>query len=238
MHFTLRIVLLRHLVGLWNRGGKQSICFHDQLHIAYICFPFFCRVYELATSRTWIGIMLVHALIGVHSKNWFPPPLDALEPCATIIRVSRADQMVQVATKLDLPIKLLWPKSVSFSSDRGFTMLGLGDIVIPGTFIALALRYDYARFASGMQTEADSTLAARITKDSTGLPAVSQNLPSAKTKASTVVKLDQDAYEHFIRSAPKPYFSATLTAYVLGLVTTMLVMHVFHAAQPALLYLR
>ncbi|KAL4078534.1 signal peptide peptidase-domain-containing protein [Scleroderma yunnanense] len=54
--------------------------------------------------------------------------------------------MVEVATSLDVPIKLLWPKSLSFASERGATtMLGLGDVVIPGTFIALALRYDYAR---------------------------------------------------------------------------------------------
>ncbi|KAI0769775.1 signal peptide peptidase-domain-containing protein [Trametes elegans] len=53
--------------------------------------------------------------------------------------------MVKVATSLDVPIKLLWPKSMVFSADRGFTMLGLGDIVIPGMFVAMALRYDYHR---------------------------------------------------------------------------------------------
>lgn len=67
-------------------------------------------------------------------------------------------------------------------------MLGLGDIVIPGTFIALALRYDYARSQSAKFT--------------------------------------------------KPYFAVTLMAYVAGLVCTMVVMHVFGRAQPALLYLR
>ena len=53
--------------------------------------------------------------------------------------------MVKVATNLDVPIKLLWPKSLIFSAERGFTMLGLGDIVIPGMFVATALRYDYHR---------------------------------------------------------------------------------------------
>lgn len=54
--------------------------------------------------------------------------------------------MVSVATSLDIPIKLLWPKSMTFSTVRGFTMLGLGDVVIPGVFIALALRYDHHRY--------------------------------------------------------------------------------------------
>ncbi|KAI8972221.1 signal peptide peptidase-domain-containing protein [Trametes punicea] len=55
--------------------------------------------------------------------------------------------MVKVATSLDVPIKLLWPKSLTFSTERGFTMLGLGDIVIPGMFVATALRYDYHKAA-------------------------------------------------------------------------------------------
>ncbi|KAI0355633.1 hypothetical protein OH77DRAFT_1402433 [Trametes cingulata] len=59
--------------------------------------------------------------------------------------------MVKVATSLDVPIKLLWPKSVVFSTERGFTMLGLGDIVIPGMFIAMALRYDYHRTSQRVQ---------------------------------------------------------------------------------------
>lgn len=98
--------------------------------------------------------------------------------------------MVKVATSLDVPIKLLWPKSMTFAAERGFTMLGLGDVVIPGIFIALALRYDLAR--------------------------------AEKTE----------------RSFSKPYFVVTLSAYVVGLITTMSVMHTFGKAQPALLYLR
>ncbi|KAH9895127.1 signal peptide peptidase-domain-containing protein [Cubamyces lactineus] len=55
--------------------------------------------------------------------------------------------MVKVATSLDVPIKLLWPKSLFFTAERGYTMLGLGDVVIPGMFVAMALRYDYHRAA-------------------------------------------------------------------------------------------
>ncbi|KAF9461276.1 peptidase A22B, signal peptide peptidase [Collybia nuda] len=96
--------------------------------------------------------------------------------------------MVKVATNLDVPIKLLWPKSVAFASNQGFTMLGLGDVVIPGTFVALALRYDYSR--------------------------------SLRTG-----------------SFRKPYFHASLGAYVLGLIAAFSAMYMFEAAQPALLYL-
>ncbi|KAK8288595.1 hypothetical protein V6Z12_D07G135700 [Gossypium hirsutum] len=50
--------------------------------------------------------------------------------------------MVSVAKSFDAPIKLLFPTA---DSTRPFSMLGLGDIVIPGIFVALALRYDVSR---------------------------------------------------------------------------------------------
>jgi minor histocompatibility antigen H13 len=50
--------------------------------------------------------------------------------------------MVSVAKSFDAPIKLLFPAS---NSARPFSMLGLGDIVIPGNFVALALRFDVSR---------------------------------------------------------------------------------------------
>ncbi|KAI9463548.1 signal peptide peptidase-domain-containing protein [Lactarius psammicola] len=99
--------------------------------------------------------------------------------------------MVSVATSLDLPMKILWPKSIRFSLEHGTMMLGLGDIVVPGTFVSLALRYDHFRHTKAQQE----------------------------------------------KPFTKPYFIASVIAYVLGLSTTMVVMHVFHAAQPALLYL-
>lgn len=111
--------------------------------------------------------------------------------------------MVSVARGFDGPIKIVWPKNLveglfDGASDWKMTMLGLGDIVIPGIFIALALRYDQHRHAKA-----------------------NENL--------LITKYDTNF--------AKPYFKATLVAYVAGLATTMLVMHFTKAAQPALLYL-
>jgi len=101
--------------------------------------------------------------------------------------------MVTVAKNFDAPIKLLFPKDI-FAEVFEFSMLGLGDIVIPGVFIALLLRYDAFRATKG------------------------------KTKFPT-------------GSWAKPYFFSTFIGYILGLATTIFVMHTFRAAQPALLYL-
>ncbi|PWW78438.1 hypothetical protein C7212DRAFT_357075 [Tuber magnatum] len=98
--------------------------------------------------------------------------------------------MVTVATTLDVPIKLLFPRPrASPSSAQALAMLGLGDVVIPGLVIAMALRYDLWRF-----------------------------------------------YEKKPEFS-KFYFYMSLGGYFVGMLATLVVMHVFKHAQPALLYL-
>jgi len=94
--------------------------------------------------------------------------------------------MVTVAKSFDAPIKLVFPQDllVNGFNATNFAMLGLGDIVIPGIFIALLLRFDN----------------------------------SLKRKSRT-------------------YFYTSYIAYFLGLMLTILIMHIFRHAQPALLYL-
>merc|ERR1719343_1741879 len=62
-----------------------------------------------------------------------------------IFWVFGTDVMVTVAKNLDGPIKLLFPRSLTPSEDTGkieLSLLGLGDIVIPGFFLSLLLRFD------------------------------------------------------------------------------------------------
>lgn len=94
--------------------------------------------------------------------------------------------MVTVAKSFEAPIKLVFPQDLLSNglNASNFAMLGLGDIVVPGIFIALLLRFDI----------------------------------SLKRKIPV-------------------YFYTTFTAYFLGLMATIFVMHWFKHAQPALLYL-
>lgn len=177
-------------------------------------------------------VSLLAIVFYLFTKNWVVSNLLALSLSVTAIELMSLDSfrtgtvllgglfiydifwvfgtpvMVSVARNFDAPIKIVWPKNVievitaivqsKPLPELQHTMLGLGDIVIPGIFVALALRFDQQR--------------------------ASQAKPSINFTKS-FAKFD------------KPYFKATLTAYVLGLATTMGVMHVFRAAQPALLYL-
>jgi minor histocompatibility antigen H13 len=61
-----------------------------------------------------------------------------------IFWVFGTDVMVTVAKKFEAPIKLVFPQDFLDEGIFGvhFAMLGLGDIIIPGIFIALLLRFD------------------------------------------------------------------------------------------------
>ena len=61
-----------------------------------------------------------------------------------IFWVFGTDVMVTVAKSLDGPIKILFPRSLEINEDGKYdlALLGLGDIVIPGFFIAMMLRFD------------------------------------------------------------------------------------------------
>lgn len=63
-----------------------------------------------------------------------------------IFWVFGTDVMVTVAKSFDGPIKLLFPRVLATADAKGeFSLLGLGDIVIPGLFVALLLRLDAVR---------------------------------------------------------------------------------------------
>lgn len=63
-----------------------------------------------------------------------------------IFWVFGTDVMVTVAKSFDGPIKLLFPRVLPTLDAKGeFSLLGLGDIVVPGLFVALLLRFDAVR---------------------------------------------------------------------------------------------
>ena len=102
--------------------------------------------------------------------------------------------MVSVAKNFDAPIKLLFPKGTSsIEGKMEFSMLGLGDIVIPGIFVAIILRYD----------------------------------AFAKVRSAA----------HKLTDVRPKYFYSAMGGYAAGMVATIVVMNVFKAAQPALLYI-
>lgn len=91
--------------------------------------------------------------------------------------------MVAVATGLDIPIKLVMPHLTNDYPTTGCSLLGLGDILVPGIFIIFMARFGFEVVNTGI------------------------------------------------------YFHASLAAYVAALLMCGASLFIFHAAQPALLYI-
>jgi len=168
--------------------------------------------------------------------------------------------MVAVATQLDIPAKLLFPRPSGRGDDptkQALSMLGLGDLVLPGMMIGFALRFDLYLFYLRKQTRKQANDGRRVTR---GTSAKTQDSKFADTSTpeSESESVKPKFYtatsswgERFWLSGAishsnprtrgavfsKPYFRATLTGYVVGMCVTLLVMQVYGHAQPALLYL-
>ena len=201
----------------------------------FMGFSFCYGSLQMVTPTTgWIGTLVLSALFFYDIYFVFFTPM-----------------MVTVATKLEVPIKLLFPRPHGcvmpvgalggseamqdyldcLAKKRTMAMLGLGDIVIPGMMLAFALRFDLYRFYLGKETISVSDSGDRVTKKKKYTRATgswgerfwtSPGLRSEELQAKTF---------------PKPYFHAGVIGYVAGMIVTMIVMQVAQHAQPALLYL-
>jgi len=184
----------------------------------------------ISPTTAWTGTLILSALFFYDIYFVFFTPM-----------------MVTVATKLDVPIKLLFPRPDGcimpvgaaegsaemveylqcLAKKRTMAMLGLGDIVIPGMVLAFALRFDLYLFYLRAQSQSDSTGSAK--------PRYVQVTGGWGERFWTTAKLRSKELQ--AKSFPKPYFYASVVGYLAGMITTVVVMQVAQHAQPALLYL-
>ncbi|KAI0848140.1 signal peptide peptidase-domain-containing protein [Daldinia vernicosa] len=153
--------------------------------------------------------------------------------------------MVTVATKLDVPIKLV------FGGPAKASMLGLGDIVLPGIFVGLCLRFDLYMYYYRQRKFVAVELKSKV--ESSGQLTTSTEKQRMVVKpdyvnpqgqwgdwfwSTKLGKLSADATPALKASAfPKPYFYSALLGYLLAMVVTLVMLLVYRHAQPALLYL-
>ncbi|XP_050469722.1 minor histocompatibility antigen H13 isoform X2 [Bombus huntii] len=184
-----------HISFTKGEGDKSEhiINYKFNLHdiVCLICCSLVGTWYLL--KKHWIANNLfgiAFAINGVELLHVNNVPTGCILLCGLLFYdafwVFGTDVMVTVAKSFEVPIKLVFPQDILEKglTASNFAMLGLGDIVLPGIFIALLLRFD--------------------------------NSLSRKTNV---------------------YFYSTFFAYFMGLLVTMLIMHLFNHAQPALLYL-
>ena len=124
-----------------------------------------------------------------------------------IFFVFGTDVMLTVAKSIDAPIKLLFPTEWgALNAETGepepkFSLLGLGDIVIPGVFVSLCLRFDIIKQLN--------------------IKRVNELMES--NKADEVLTLLRKC-----TASPKThYFYGCLVGYLLAIITTVVIMIVF-----------
>jgi minor histocompatibility antigen H13 len=161
--------------------------------------------------------------------------------------------MVTVAKSLDVPIKLVFPRPPPAddpTAQSGHAMLGLGDVVLPGIMIGLALRFDLFLFYLRRQTrtkdlsggEEDSVVEKPKYHSLAGKWSDHFWTHSLLTGRPLFKNADNDDEKEKEKSSspftfPKTYFKASLVGYIAGMLCTLAIMHVWGHAQPALLYL-
>ncbi|KAK3693662.1 signal peptide peptidase-domain-containing protein [Podospora appendiculata] len=166
-----------------------------------------------------------------------------------VIMVFYTPFMITVAKSIDAPIKLV------FHSASGVSMLGLGDIVIPGLLMGLALRFDLYRYYQKKITHEPIQLTSQIVENSAAeeTTVTETQYRSIKapyvdprgqwgdrfwsTKLGKTVPVPAAASATAATAFPKPYFYATIFGYLVGMLVTLTMLLVFHHGQPALLYL-
>lgn len=206
-------------------------------------FSFCYGSLQITTPGTsWTGTLLLCALFFYDIYFVFFTPM-----------------MVTVATKLDVPIKLLFPrpdgcikpKGVSKKSEiwenflqclakkRTMAMLGLGDIVIPGMMLAFALRFDlylYYRKLSALSSTSKGGNKPDEAKEKDNEKAT--YLPATGSWGERFwTSKNLHSAELQAKQFPKIYFTASVVGYILGLIVTVVAMQISRHAQPALLYL-
>merc|ERR1712137_1393101 len=117
--------------------------------VSILCYTFsvgFCAWY--AVTKHWVANNIFGISFSIQGVAMISPGtysvgcvLLGLLFFYDIFWVFGTDVMVTVAKSFDAPIKLLFPRSLD--ADVPPSLLGLGDIVIPGIFIALMLRFDH-----------------------------------------------------------------------------------------------
>jgi minor histocompatibility antigen H13 len=132
-----------------------------------------------------------------------------------IFFVFGTDVMVTVAKNVDAPIKLQFPRDFSTSPPQ-YSILGLGDIVIPGIFMSLCLRFDVLKTLN-------------IDRMNNMIEAEKKGKEDDGTFIRYVVKQGNEA--------PKHYFLSVIIGYLIAIIATVVIMFIFNHGQPALLYL-
>lgn len=210
-----------------------------------VCMISFVRLPNLRVAALCLGslflydVFFVFGSAHVFGRNVMVEVATkaAVNPAAIVGRSLGLPSAINAAPSLQLPLKLLFPYfPMGVKGPVAFSMLGLGDMAIPGLLVALALAFDdYLQGGRAQALKRDEDLEAGA--QDTAAPAAGAHRPLG-------LSLVQDEIHGLLLGADdgKPtqrlsYMATAMVGYVAGLLTSLVFSRAFRAAQPALLYL-
>ncbi|KAL7520540.1 hypothetical protein ACHAWX_005265, partial [Stephanocyclus meneghinianus] len=134
-----------------------------------------------------------------------------------------------------LPMMLVFPWLLDYR--EGFSMIGLGDIVLPGLLISFAARYDGAKFLTRKCSEASAGVPNETIDDNDDEGAVAASEDMEYTPPLTRKQVIINNSWAFLKSLKKGYFGPMMVAYAVGLSAAYIAVYGMQRGQPALLYI-
>ena len=158
------------------------------------------------------------------------------------LSVFQSDTMITVATKIEAPVKFLFAGATLPEGGKyPFGVLGLGDIVIPGIFLAMLREFDIENWwdnnATLFKTKKDEKKMSIFNRIMGGTSNTSSDVElmydvnNDENEDNGAVSID------YFKEAQTPYFTNGLVGYAVGLGTTFIVLYSTGQGQPALFYI-
>ena len=196
-------------------------------------------------------------MLAVASSDVLAGPTRLLFPQDAAALAAKA-AAAAAASPLALPLEPASSTS-SLPPGFGFSLLGLGDVVVPGTLIAAALRFDGSR-AVDLRPRAEAAAAAidEVMAGSRAAVAAGTGCASDREIGEAAADAASAAYDRAadgetavapsrpsapppvtdaVLAGPRTYFTAALVSYAAGLGLAFFANAVTHAGQPALVYI-
>lgn len=154
LSFTMAITV----VCIWVMTGHWLLM--DAMGIALcVAFIAFVRLPSLKVSTLLLTGLLIYDVFWVFFSSYIfstnvmvkVATRPAENPVGLVARKLNLSGIVREPPKLNLPGKLVFP---SMHNSGHFSMLGLGDIVMPGLLLCFVLRYDSYKKAQSSSAEA------------------------------------------------------------------------------------
>lgn len=238
----VRIYVYKILSASFRVGASDFI----GLFVAIIALGYYNFVHKPWWLTNFLGISFAYNALQFVSPStfWTGSMLLSGFFIYDIYFVFYTPLMVTVATKINIPAKLLFPRPSASEEHRSmpaFAMLGLGDIVLPGIMMGLALRFDLYLFYLRKQHQRPTTPEKLLEKKGDDCNIVKAEWLSATGSWGERFWIGRKNGKLTLKEQagvfPKTYFYASVLGYLAGLITTLGIMHAYNHGQPALLYL-